>query len=41
LAAALAIGTALGHDLHALAELLPSAEAGLVAALNRHLTSDA
>jgi hypothetical protein len=40
LAAALAIGAALGHDVYALAELLPAAEAGLVAALHRRLTSD-
>ena len=40
IAAALSLGAALGHDLHALAELLPAAEAGLVAALNRYLTSD-
>jgi hypothetical protein len=40
LAAALAIGAALGHDGCALAELLPAAEAGVVAALHRRLTSD-
>jgi hypothetical protein len=40
LGAALAIGTALGHDVHALAELLPAAESGLVAAFNRRLTAD-
>ena len=37
LTAALSIGTALGYDRHALAELLPAGEAGLVSALNRHL----
>jgi hypothetical protein len=40
LTAALAIGAALGHDVYALAELLPAAEAGLVAALNARLASD-
>jgi hypothetical protein len=40
LAAALAIGAALGHDVCALAELLPAAEAGVVAAFDRRLTSD-
>ena len=38
--AAMAIGAALGHDVQALAELLPAAEAGLVAAFNRRLTFD-
>jgi hypothetical protein len=38
--AALAVGAALGHDTYALAELLPAAEAGLVAAFNRRPTSD-
>ena len=38
--AALAIGAALGYDARALAELLPAAEAGLVAAFNRRPTSD-
>jgi hypothetical protein len=37
LAAALSIGAALGHDVYALAELLPAAEAGLVTALNARL----
>ncbi len=40
LAAALAIGAALGHDVHALAELLPAAEAGLVAAINTRLSEE-
>ena len=40
LAAALAIGAALGYEAPALAELLPAAEAGMVAAFNRRLTSD-
>ena len=40
IAAALAIGAALGYDVYALAELLPAAEAGVVAAFNRRLTSD-
>jgi len=35
--AALAIGSALGHDVRALAELLPAGEAGLVKALNERL----
>ncbi len=39
MSAALAIGAALGHDVQALAELLPAAEAGLVVAINRRLTS--
>ena len=39
LAAALAIGTALGRDLHALAELLPAAEAGMLNVINRRLVS--
>lgn len=34
---ALSIGSALGYDTMALAELLPAAEAGLVAALNARL----
>ncbi len=37
LTAALNIGTALGYDRHALAELLPAGEAGLVTALNLRL----
>lgn len=37
LAAALRLGEALGHDLQALAELLPAGEAGLVKALNERL----
>jgi hypothetical protein len=41
LTAALAIGNALGHDVHALAELLSAAEAGLVAAINSRLSEDA
>jgi hypothetical protein len=41
LAAALQLGEALGHDRPALAELLPSADAGLLAALNQQTaTSD-
>ena len=40
LAAALAIGAALGHDVYALAELLPAAEAGLVAAINTRLSEE-
>lgn len=40
LGTALAIGAALGYDPIALAELLPAAEAGLVAAFNRRLSSD-
>jgi hypothetical protein len=40
LAAALRIGEALGHDLQALAELLPAGEAGLVKALNERIRSD-
>jgi hypothetical protein len=40
LAAALPIGEALGHDLQALAELLPAGEAGLVKALNERIRSD-
>ena len=35
--AAFACGQALGYDLAALAELLPAAEAGMVAALNERL----
>ncbi|QLH40892.1 MAG: hypothetical protein HWD60_03100 [Defluviicoccus sp.] len=37
LSAALNLGTALGYDRQALAELLPAGEAGLVTALNLHL----
>ncbi len=33
--AALKVGEALGYDLHALAELLPSCESGLVFAINQ------
>lgn len=40
MSAALAIGAALGHDVHALAELLPAAEAGLVAAINTRLSEE-
>jgi hypothetical protein len=41
LGSALAIGAALGHDVYALAELLPAAEAGAVAALNARLDHSA
>lgn len=41
LSAALRIGAALGYDAAALAELLPAAEAGLVAAINARLAEDA
>jgi hypothetical protein len=37
LTAALSLGAALGHDMMALAELLPAGEAGLVTALNTRL----
>lgn len=37
LSAAIALATALGYDIRAVAELLPAAEAGLVAALNARL----
>lgn len=40
LVAALRLGEALGHDLHALAEFLPAGEAGLVKALNERIRSD-
>jgi len=40
MAAALALGAALGHDVYALAELLPAAEAGLVAAINTRLSEE-
>ncbi|MDG4601453.1 MAG: hypothetical protein P9C55_01695 [Defluviicoccus sp.] len=40
MSAGLAIGAALGHDVHALAELLPAAEAGLVAAINTRLSEE-
>ena len=40
MSAALALGAALGHDVHALAELLPAAEAGLVTALNARMSED-
>lgn len=40
MSAALAIGAALGHDVHALAELLPAAEVGLVAAINTRLSEE-
>lgn len=40
LAAALRLGEALGYDAHALAELLPAGEAGLVKALNERIRSD-
>ena len=39
-AAAFACGRALGYDLGALAELLPAAEAGMVAAINDRLTGE-
>ncbi len=39
-AAALRLGEALGYDVHALAELLPAGEAGLVKALNERIRSD-
>jgi hypothetical protein len=39
LGASLAIGAGLGHDVHALAELLPSAEAGMLNAIKRRLVS--
>ncbi len=39
LTTALNLGTALGYDRHALAELLPAGEAGLVTALNLRLQS--
>ena len=38
--AAFACGRALGYDLAALAELLPAAEAGMVAAVNDRLTGE-
>lgn len=40
LGACLAIGAALGYDATALAELLPAAEAGMIAALNERLAVD-
>ena len=39
LGACLAMGAALGYDATALAELLPAAEAGMVAALNERLVA--
>lgn len=39
LAAAIALATALGYDVRAVAELLPAAEAGLITALNERLAS--
>ena len=39
LGACLAIGAALGYDATALAELLPAAEAGMIAALNERLAA--
>lgn len=39
LGACLAIGAALGYDAAALAELLPAAEAGMIAALNERLAA--
>jgi len=41
LVAALRLGDALGHDLYALAELLPAGEAGLVKALNERMGREA
>ena len=41
LAAALAVGSTAGYDTFALGELLPAAEAGLVAGLNARLADDA
>ncbi|MDD3183580.1 MAG: hypothetical protein PHD48_12385 [Alphaproteobacteria bacterium] len=38
--AALKVGEALGYDLHALAELLPSCENGMMEALNRKITKE-
>jgi hypothetical protein len=40
LTAALSLGAALGYDTRALAELLPSAEAALVAAINTRLSEE-
>ena len=40
LAAAIALATALGYDARAVAELLPTTEAGMVAAINRRVLSD-
>ena len=40
LTAALSLGAALGYDTRALAELLPAAEAGLVAAINTRLSEE-
>lgn len=40
LVAALRLGEILGHDLQALAELLPAGEAGLVKAMNNRLTDN-
>ncbi|MBM3548922.1 MAG: hypothetical protein FJX54_18420 [Alphaproteobacteria bacterium] len=39
LGACLAIGTALGYDVTALAELLPAAETGMITALNARLAA--
>ena len=39
LGACLAMGAALGYDATALAELLPAAEAGMIAALNERLAA--
>lgn len=39
-AAALRLGEALGYDIHAVAELLPAGEAGLVKAMNNRLTDN-
>ncbi len=38
MAAAMTMGAALGHDAYALAELLPAAEAGMIAAFNNRLS---
>jgi hypothetical protein len=40
LAGAIALATALTYDVRSVAELLPSAEAGMVAAINRWLVPD-
>ena len=37
--AAIALATALGYEIAAIAELLPAAEAGLITALNERLAS--
>jgi hypothetical protein len=40
LTAAIALATALGYDIRSVVELLPAAEAGMVAAINRCLVPD-